>query len=504
MRRFSVLKQRRFCVIINLFKAVADTQIKDLLPAYRAIKNYYGSKIMAKTKISYICSECGHVYPKWVGKCTECGEWNTVSEQVELPRAAVKSGRVLKPKTIGEISCDDDFRYKTGSEELDRVLGGGLVAGSLVLLSGDPGIGKSTLLLQICNFLDRECKVLYVSGEESERQIKLRADRLGVAGDNLYLLSDTDCEAINAAIIEEKPDVVIIDSIQTMQITEISSAQGSITQVRECTSMFMQTAKKNGIPFFIVGHVNKDGGIAGPKVLEHIVDTVLCFEGDKQMSYRILRAVKNRYGSTNEIGVFRMCERGLEEVPNPSAMLLSGRPHNVSGISVLCTMEGSRPLLSEVQSLVTKTGFGNPRRSADGFDYNRLCLILAVLEKRTGYMFGAFDVYVNVTGGMRLSEPAADAAVALSLFSGLCDRVIPEDLAAFGEIGLGGEMRAVSHAAERIRECSRLGFKTVIVPKSVLESLDKKECKGIRVIGAANLSQMFKAVETCISENKEQ
>ncbi len=454
---------------------------------------------MAKQKVSFICSECGHVYPKWVGRCTECGEWNTISEQMELPRAAVRSGRALKPKTLREINADDDPRFNTGSGELDRVLGGGLVAGSLVLLSGDPGIGKSTLLLQICSELNRSRKVLYVSGEESERQIKLRADRLGVSGDGLYLLSDNDCEAINASIIEEKPDVVIIDSIQTMQITELSSAQGSITQVRECTALFMQTAKRYGIPMIIVGHVNKDGGIAGPKVLEHIVDTVLTFEGDKQLSYRILRAVKNRFGSTNEIGVFRMTDKGLEEVPNPSEMLLSGRPTDKSGISVLCTLEGSRPLLSEVQALVTKTGFGNPRRSSDGFDYNRLCLILAVLEKRTGYLFGQFDVYVNITGGMRLTEPAADAAIALALFSGLCDIVLPEDIAVFGEIGLGGELRAVSHASERIRECARLGFKTCIVPKASLSSLDKRDCTGIRVIGASNLTQLFKAAETVVN-----
>ena len=450
---------------------------------------------MAKQKVSYICSECGHVYPKWVGRCTECGEWNTITEQVELPRAAVKSGRTLTPKTLGDISSDDDPRWRTGSSELDRVLGGGIVAGSLVLLSGDPGVGKSTLLLQICNDLGKSHKVLYVSGEESERQIKLRADRLGVGGDNLYLLSDNDCEAINASIIAEKPDIVIIDSIQTMQITEISSAQGSITQVRECTSLFMQTAKKYSIPIIIVGHVNKDGGIAGPKVLEHIVDTVLTFEGDKQLSYRILRAVKNRFGSTNEIGVFRMSDKGREEVPNPSEMLLSGRPSGISGISVLCTLEGSRPLLSEVQALVTKTGFGNPRRSADGFDYNRLCLILAVLEKRTGFMFGQFDVYVNITGGMRLNEPAADAAVSLALFSGLCDRVLPENLAVFGEIGLGGELRAVSRATERVRECARLGFGTCIIPKACLSSLDKHDCTGIRVIGASDLTQLFKAAE---------
>lgn len=426
---------------------------------------------MAKQRASYICSECGHVYPKWVGRCTECGEWNTVSEQVELPRAAVKSGRTLKPKTLSEITGQEDIRIMTGSAELDRVLGGGLVAGSIVLLSGDPGIGKSTLLLQICQYLNRSCKILYVSGEESERQIKLRADRLGVEGENLYLLSDNDCEAINAAVLEEKPDVVIIDSIQTMQITELSSAPGSITQVRECTSLFLRTAKTAGIPFFIVGHVNKDGGIAGPKVLEHIVDTVLYFEGDKQLSYRLLRAVKNRFGSTNEIGVFRMSGTGLEEVPNPSEMLLSGRPENVSGNSVLCTMEGTRPLLAEVQALVTKTGFGTPRRAAEGFDYSRLCLILAVLEKRTGFMFGQFDVYINVTGGLRLDEPAADAAVALALYSGLCDRVLPEGLAVFGEVGLGGELRGAVHAGERIRECRRMGFKACIVPKSALSSL---------------------------------
>ncbi len=451
---------------------------------------------MAKQRVSYICSECGHVYPKWVGRCTECGEWNTVSEQVELPRAAVKSGRTLKPKSLSEITGKEDVRCKTGSAELDRVLGGGLVAGSLVLLSGDPGIGKSTLLLQICKYLDKSRKILYVSGEESERQIKLRADRLGVDGDNLYLLSDNDCEAVNAAIIEEAPDVVIIDSIQTMQITEISSAQGSVMQVRECTSLFLRTAKTRGIPFFIVGHVNKDGGIAGPKVLEHIVDTVLYFEGDKQLSYRLLRAVKNRFGSTNEMGVFRMSGTGLEEVPNPSEMLLSGRPENVSGISVLCTMEGTRPLLAEVQALVTKTGFGTPRRAANGFDYNRLCLILAVLEKRTGYLFGQFDVYVNVTGGLRLDEPAADAAVALALFSGVCDRVLPEDLAVFGEIGLGGEIRGAVHAGERIRECRRMGFSTCIVPKSALSSLTKEDCEGIRVLGASNLTQLFRAAES--------
>lgn len=450
---------------------------------------------MAKIRTSYICRECGQDYPKWVGRCTACGEWNCVEEAVcSAPKGGAGSARVLDFKPLAEIKSDDDVRYHTGSSELDRVLGGGLVKGSAVLLSGDPGIGKSTLLLQICRYLGERHTVLYVSGEESERQIKLRADRLGVDSKNLYLISDTDCEAINAAVNKHKPDIVIIDSIQTMQITAVSSAAGSIVQVRECTNMFLRTAKTLGIPFFIVGHVNKDGGIAGPKVLEHIVDTVLYFEGDKQLSYRILRAVKNRFGSTNEIGVFQMIDKGLEEVANPSAMLLSGRPVNVSGISILCTMEGTRPILAEIQALVSKTGFGNPRRTANGFDFNKLCLILAVMEKRSGYTFGMFDVYINIVGGLRIDEPAADLAVALALYSGLCDRIIPENVIAFGEIGLGGEIRSVSHIHERIKEGARMGFDACIVPKSALKYLEKNDY-GIKILGVSNLKQAYSAVE---------
>ena len=451
---------------------------------------------MAKQKTLYLCSECGQEYPKWVGKCTACGSWNTVEEtEPPVTSSKVSSSRTVKYSKLSEISYDEDVRYDTGSAELNRVLGGGLVKGSLVLLSGDPGIGKSTLLLQICNFLGKERQILYISGEESRRQIKLRAQRLHVDSDNLSLIADTDCSAIILAIQQHKPDIVIVDSIQTLQLEELSSSPGSLVQVRECTNAFMRLAKTEEIPIFIVGHVNKDGGIAGPKVLEHIVDTVLYFEGDKQLSYRILRAEKNRFGSTNEIGVFQMSDSGLEEVPNPSAMLLSGRPSNVSGISILCTMEGTRPILAEVQALVSKTGFASPRRVSDGFDYNRLCLILAVLEKRTGYIFSMFDVYINIIGGLRIDEPAADLAVAAALYSGLIDKPLPEEMFVLGEIGLGGEIRNTSHIAQRIKEGARLGFKVCIVPKAALQSLDKSERYGINIMGVSNLQQAFKAIE---------
>lgn len=451
---------------------------------------------MAKQRTFYICNECGQEYQKWVGKCNGCGAWNSLEETVaEEKKGNAGPARKLLYSNIGSVSYDEDARYDTGSDELNRVLGGGLVKGSLVLLSGDPGIGKSTLLLQICEYLGKSYEVLYVSGEESQRQIKLRAERLKVNTPNLYLIADTDCDAIVAAVKENKPDIVIIDSIQTMQKPEISSSVGSLAQVRECTNAFLRMAKTEEIPVFIVGHVNKDGGIAGPKVLEHIVDTVLYFEGDKQLSYRILRAEKNRFGSTNEIGVFQMLDKGLEEVPNPSAMLLSGRPGGISGISIMCTMEGTRPVLAEVQSLVSKTGFPSPRRVANGYDYNRLCLILAVLEKRTGYLFGMFDIYINIIGGLRLDEPAADLAIALALYSGLCDKPIPEDVVVFGEIGLGGEIRNVSHVLERIKEAARMGFGACIVPKGALSSLDKNENYGINIMGVSNLKQAFKALD---------
>ncbi len=452
---------------------------------------------MAKQKTVYICSECGQDYPKWSGRCNACGAWNSLEETVTVKqgKAPALSGS-FKLTGINNISYNDETRYNTGMKELDRVLGGGLVKGSLVLLGGNPGIGKSTLLLQICKSLAKDKTVLYISGEESERQIKLRADRLGVDTDGLYVSSCTDVDTIIAGVKEEKPDVVIIDSIQTMQMAEIQSVPGSITQVRECTGAFMNMAKSLDVSVFLVGHVNKDGGIAGPKVLEHIVDTVLYFEGDKQLSYRILRAEKNRFGSTNEIGVFEMRDKGLYEVENPSAMLLSGRPSGVSGISVLCTMEGSRPILAEVQALVSKTGFSAPRRMAAGFDFNRLCVLIAVLEKRTGFIFGGHDVYINIIGGLKIDEPASDLAVALALYSGLCDRAIGEDVAVFGEVGLGGEIRAVSHIRQRVREAARMGFEKCIVPKSSLKDLDKSENYGIAIYGAANLRQAFKVIET--------
>ena len=459
---------------------------------------------MAKQRTYYICSECGQEYPKWLGKCNSCGSWNTLEEVVEDNTSKVSSNRTVKYSRLSEISYDEDVRYDTGSEELNRVLGGGLVKGSLVLLSGDPGIGKSTLLLQICDYLGKKYEVLYISGEESRRQIKLRAERLHVKTDNLSLIADTDCNAIIAAVRQNKPDIVIVDSIQTVQLDNITSTAGSLVQVRECTNAFMRLAKNEEIPIFIVGHVNKDGGIAGPKVLEHIVDTVLYFEGDKQLSYRILRAEKNRFGSTNEIGVFQMSDSGLEEVQNPSAMLLSGRPVNVSGISILCTMEGTRPILAEVQALVSKTSFATPRRVANGFDYNRLCLILAVLEKRTGYIFGMFDIYINIIGGLRIDEPAADLAVAVALYSGLCDRPLPEDLFVLGEIGLGGEIRNTSHVSERIREGERLGFKACIVPKAALQSLDKSKKYRINIMGVSNLQQAFKALDVYEQKRKKE
>ncbi|MCL2018578.1 MAG: DNA repair protein RadA [Oscillospiraceae bacterium] len=468
---------------------------------------------MAKSKICFICNDCGNEHLKWSGKCAGCGGWNTLVEFKERDEklSGTVSGTNLSLQTLSSIGDNGgEIRHSTGMSEFDRVLGGsslagesssasggavgGLVKGSLVLISGDPGIGKSTLLLQICEYLSRNLNVLYVSGEESERQIKLRADRLGINPENLFLAASTDCESIICTAVKNKIDLLIIDSIQTVTISGINSTAGSVTQVRECTNMLMRMAKTEEISVFVVGHVNKDGGVAGPKVLEHIVDAVLYFEGDKQVAYRILRAAKNRFGSTNEIGVFEMRDSGLAEVPNPSAMLLSGRPGGVSGISILCTMEGSRPILAEVQALVTKTGFGQPRRVANGFDYNRLCLILAVLEKRTGLNFGTYDVYINIIGGLKVEERAADLGVALALYSGLTDIVVPEDLAVFGEIGLGGEIRSISNIRERVRECKRMGFERIIVPKSALKNLDKREDYGISITGASNLKQMFSAV----------
>ncbi|HPY85222.1 MAG TPA: DNA repair protein RadA, partial [Ruminococcus flavefaciens] len=434
---------------------------------------------MAKSRYVYVCNQCGYESSKWNGKCPSCGAWNSFEEETLDSSPIAKRGvsqsvhglsdNILELEDIG---ADTDIRYDTGIGELNRVLGGGLVKGSLVLLGGEPGIGKSTILLQICQYLGKEHSILYVSGEESARQIKLRAQRLGIDSENLYLLTATDAEAIAATITESAPDIAIIDSIQTMSINGISSSPGSLTQVRECTNLFMHTAKDQEIPVLIVGHVNKDGAIAGPKVMEHIVDAVLYFEGERHQSYRILRAVKNRFGSTNEIGVFEMLDKGLAEVANPSQMLLAGRPHNVSGTCVACVIEGTRPILAEVQALASKTSYAAPRRMATGFDFNRLNIIIAVLEKRLGVFMGTLDVYLNIVGGFRLDEPAGDLPVAMALYSGIMDKQIDEELIAFGEIGLGGEIRSVSHAAQRIREAERMGFRRCVIPRQSASSID--------------------------------
>lgn len=453
---------------------------------------------MTKIKSVYICSECGYESPKWYGKCPGCGEWNTMNEEIkETAKPTLKSGlsRVsssvsLNPAKIAEVSCEDEQRYNTGMEELNRVLGGGIVKGSLVLLGGDPGIGKSTILMQICKNLNSTLKILYVSGEESKRQLKLRADRLDANCDNLYILTETNIEIVVSTIKNFLPDIVMIDSIQTMNLTELNSSPGSITQIRECTNLLMRTAKDMDIPIFVVGHVNKEGSIAGPKVLEHIVDTVLYFEGDKQMAGRVLRAVKNRFGSTNEIGVFEMSDRGLREVENPSMMLLSGRPKNVSGTCVTCTVEGSRPILAEIQGLATQTMYGNPRRMSTGFDYNRMSLILAVLEKRAGYYCSNFDVYVNVVGGLRIDEPAIDLSVAMSIISSLKDTPINESTIAFGEIGLAGEIRSVAQTQMRINEAERMGFTRIILPKFNLKGVSSNDAE---IIGVRNIREAFEA-----------
>lgn len=453
---------------------------------------------MPKIKSIYVCSECGYESPKWYGKCPGCGEWNTLNE--ELPVTSVKQNlknsmtSVNQIMPLNDIVGDEEERISTGIKEFDRVLGGGIVIGSLVLISGDPGIGKSTILLQICQHLGQSKKVLYVSGEESANQIKLRANRLGVTTDNLYILPQTDVATIVECIKEEKPDIVIIDSIQTMVYEEINSSAGSVTQVRECTNIFMHTAKGLGIPIFVVGHVNKDGAIAGPKVLEHIVDTVLYFEGERNYSYRILRGAKNRFGSTNEIGVFEMTGDGLKEVLNPSLMMISGRPKNTSGTCVACVMEGSRPILAEVQGLVCATGFGTPRRMSTGFDYNRMSMLLAVLEKRAGYFFNNMDAYVNVIGGLKLDEPAADLTVALALVSSLKDKAVDDNVLAFGEVGLAGEIRAVNHCEQRITEAHRLGFEKCIIPFHNYKSLPKSLKTSIDIVPVRNIREAFSAL----------
>ncbi len=456
----------------------------------------------SKQKTVFICSNCGYESAKWYGKCPSCNEWGTLSEEVVRTESkSIKSTTSVINKGLNVLKLDaidssTEFRFNTGISELNRVLGGGLVKGSLVLLSGDPGIGKSTLLLQICNYLSKDLSVLYVSGEESAYQLKMRAKRLGVKSENLSVMCETDAEIVCEYIKTSKPNIVMVDSIQTMNISDISSSTGSITQVRECTNLFMQTSKNNDISTILVGHVNKDGNIAGPKVLEHIVDTVLYFEGERNYSYRILRAVKNRYGSTNEIGVFEMTDTGLSQIESPSMALLAGRPTNVSGTCVTCLIEGSRPILAEIQGLATTSGFGNPRRMATGFDYNRMAMLIAILEKRSGYFFSNMDCYLNIVGGLRADEPASDLAVAVALISSLKDAVIDSETIVFGEIGLAGEIRMVNNCEQRIKESERLGFKRCIIPRQNMKKLNKASFSDIEVIGVRNVREAFEvAVE---------
>lgn len=452
---------------------------------------------MAKAKKSiFFCQNCGHEESKWLGQCPMCKEWNTfVEEKMTMSKTveAAKSRGELEVVTLSSVSTTEDERIKTGIGELDRVLGGGIVPGSLVLVGGDPGIGKSTLLLQVCQRLaENKKKVLYISGEESLKQIKLRANRMGDFSENLYLLCETNLDLIRTVIEREKPETVIIDSIQTMYNEAVGSAPGSVSQVRESTNILMQLAKGMNISIFIVGHVTKEGTVAGPRVLEHMVDTVLYFEGDRHASYRILRGVKNRFGSTNEIGVFEMQRSGLAEVENPSEFMLNGKPEHASGSVVACAMEGTRPMLMEIQALVCKTNFGMPRRTAAGFDYNRVNLLMAVLEKRIGLPLSGYDAYVNIAGGIKMNEPAADLGIVMAIASSYKNQPIAEDTIVFGEVGLSGEVRAVTMPEQRVAEAKKLGFKTCLLPEVCLKSVGKVE--GIELIGIKSVVQAMKLI----------
>jgi DNA repair protein RadA/Sms len=455
---------------------------------------------MAKGKsTAYFCKECGYESAKWMGQCPACQQWNTmVEEPVRGTKSSVKGAVRLSaaPSVLQEISVETEDRMTTGFEELDQVLGGGIVTGSLTLVGGDPGIGKSTLLLQVCRQLTNQGKkVLYISGEESLKQIKMRADRLGAFTDSLLLLCETNLELIENQIKECTPEVVVIDSIQTMYREDVGSAPGSVSQVRESTNSLMQIAKGMNTAVFIVGHVTKEGVVAGPRVLEHMVDTVLYFEGDRYASYRVLRTVKNRFGSTNEIGVFEMCQDGLREVKNPSEFMLNGRPEDATGSVVACVMEGTRPILVEIQALTSRTNFGMPRRTAAGTDYNRVNLLMAVLEKRMGLSLSECDAYVNVVGGMRVNEPALDLAIVLAILSSYKDKVIPQGAIVFGEVGLSGEIRAVSMAAKRVAEAAKLGFNTCIMPKVSLEALEESERPAeMKLVGIQNVKELSKVL----------
>ena len=458
-----------------------------------------------KLKTIFVCSNCGESSPRWMGRCPSCGAWNTMVEDVVVPepKAAARSASArpsdvtgITARRLSEVSTTEEkSRIVTGISELDRVLGGGVVLGSVVLLGGEPGAGKSTLLLQLCGAISGRCQVLYITGEESVRQIKLRADRLQVPQQNIHLAAETDIGEICGLIEQTKPDLVVIDSIQTMHCNDVSSSAGSVSQVKECSARLLTVAKNCEIPTFIVGHVNKDGAIAGPKVMEHIVDTVLYFEGDKTLPYRVLRAAKNRYGSTNEIGMFDMTGHGLTEIENPSQVLLEGRPLGTSGNCVACTMEGTRPILSEVQALVTKSSFNVPRRTTSGFDFNRANLLVAVLEKRAGYFFGSLDVYLNIVGGLELDETACDLAVCLAMVSSMLDKPIDDKTVAIGEVGLGGEVRNVTFLELRLREAQRIGFTKAIVPRHSLKQLDPKEFSDIELVGVSYLRDAIQAIK---------
>ena len=449
---------------------------------------------MAKGKKSiFFCQNCGHEEAKWLGQCPACKEWNTfVEERIDsgITKGTTVAARAVheaKVVPLTEVTADDDTRSETGIKELDRVLGGGIVPGSLVLVGGDPGIGKSTLLLQVCQRMAQMKKILYISGEESQAQIKLRANRMGNFTSGLLLLCETNLGIIRSVIEKERPELVVIDSIQTMYSEDVTSAPGSVSQVRESTNVFMQLAKGLCIPIFIVGHVTKEGTVAGPRVLEHMVDTVLYFEGDRHASYRILRAVKNRFGSTNEIGVFEMRQSGLVEVENPSEYMLSGKPENASGSVVACSMEGTRPILLEIQALVCRTNFGMPRRTAAGTDYNRVNLLMAVLEKRLGMSLGNCDAYVNIAGGIKMNEPAIDLGIVMALVSSYRNRPVDEKTIVFGEVGLSGEVRAVNMPEQRVAEAKKLGFETCILPQVCMKMV--KDIKGIRLIGVKSVNE---------------
>ncbi len=455
-----------------------------------------------KAKILFYCTECGNETPKWAGKCPSCGAWNTIVEQpaetkkkpggVSSAAGGRRTAGIARPRPMAEVTSTTELRFETGMSELDRVLGGGAVQGSLVLVGGAPGIGKSTLMLQICDNLCRFATVLYVSGEESERQIKLRAERLHVRGEGLYLLAETNLEDVVEAVNQLKPDVLIVDSIQTLYNGDLTTAPGSVGQVKDCTMALMQLAKGQGITVFVIGHVNKEGSIAGPKVLEHMVDCVLYFEGEQQNAYRILRAAKNRFGATNEIGVFEMSDGGLAEVPNPSEMLLSGRPQDAPGTCVTCVMEGVRPVLAEVQALLAPTSFNVPRRTSNGFDFNRSNLLLAVLEKRGGLMVSTCDAYINVIGGLFLDEPAADLAMVMALASSFRDKPVPNDLVAIGEVGLTGELRSVNALSQRLSEVRRMGFTKCMIPARSGGKLVEPD--GLQLIKVKNIREALAAI----------